>query len=176
VKKRLMVGLLAGGLMVGLIAPAALGAGATKQAGVLIPDTGDGVAAIGTAVLTRNNSGVSLKLKLTGLVRGNVYSAWWFVGANGEKPPQNAAGKIAGGPGKATFAGHLSVDGDFLVDAADDRIVIRVLNHGAKIPGSIHKQMTDTTFGGPVSDCPGQPTETLGFCGPPILQVEFAAP
>ena len=146
--------------MVALTVRIAFGGGATTQAGDIT--LGDG-----TATLVRNDSGVSMRLELTGLLPGHVYSAWWFVGAN---PPENAAGAIATHAGIATLAGHLS-EGGVLTDAMADDIIVRVLYHGPTIPGQIHQQMTTTSTGAPPSNCNG----TAGSCGPPVAVVEFDA-
>ena len=158
--RRLIVLLLVVGT-VALTVRIAFGGEATRQAGVI-------TLGAGTATLVRNDSGVSMTLKLTGMVAGHVYSAWWFVGAN---PPENAAGAIATPGGRATFAGHLS-EGGILADAMADDIIVRFLYHGPTIPGQIHKQMTTTSTGAPPSNCNGAP----GSCGPPVAVVEFDAP
>lgn len=156
-----IIGLL---LVIGMVAVTvqiAFGSGATKQ-------DGDITLGAGTATLVRNDNGVSMTLKLTGVVPGHVYSAWWFVGAN---PPVNAAGVIATKGGRATLAGHLS-EGGILADARADDIIVRVLYHGPTIPGQIHQQMTTTFTGAPPSTCNGTP----GSCGPPVAMIVFDTP
>ncbi len=155
------IGLLLVVAIVALTVRITFASGATRQAG-------DITLGAGTATLVRNNSGVSMTLQLTGVVPGNVYSAWWFVGMN---PPDHVAGAIATPGGRATFAGNLS-EGGILADATADDIIVRVLYHGPAIPGQIHEQMTTTFTGAPPSNCNGTP----GSCGPPVAVVEFDAP
>ncbi len=155
------VGLLIVVGVVGLTARIAIADGATKQDGEFT--LGDG-----TATLVRNDNGVSMTAKLTGMVGGHVYSAWWFVGTN---PPMSAGGAIATKGGKVTIAGRLS-EGGILTDARDEDITVRVLYHGPKIPGQIRQQMTTTSTGAPPSNCDGMP----GSCGPPVAVIEFDAP
>ncbi len=146
---------------VGLTARIAIADGATKQDGEFA--LGDG-----TATLVRNDNGVSMTAELTGMVGGHVYSAWWFVEAN---PPMSAGGAIATKGGKVTIAGRLS-EGGILADARVDDIIVRFLYHGPTIKGHIRRQMTDTGFGAPPSNCNGAP----GSCGPPVAVVNFDAP
>lgn len=130
---------------------------ATRQAGVVS-------LGVATGTLVRTDNGVSVTIQAAGLTPGNVYSAWWF-GA-GAVPPKSAGGRVASGAGTATFSGNL-LEGANLIDARKDTVIVRILNHGPEIPGSIRKQMTSSGFG--AAPCNGNP----GSC-PPAITITFA--
>ena len=87
---------------------------------------------VGTAKLVRNDNGITMNLKTSGLIPGHAYTVWWVIWNNPENcghgsPPCSgadflngkavgvdvlfAAGHVAGGSGKGNFGSHLS-EGD----------------------------------------------------------------
>ena len=172
-------------------APGALGPVATKADKAATSSTSNvytiaTMEDVGNSKLVRNNSGVSFKLSTSELEPGHAYTLWMVIfnnpedcrnGCDGEDfAPFNtdagidvlySAGTLAGGTGKATFAGH-RMEGDNsgsnfgegslgLVDSRKAEIHFVVRTHGPKIPGLIGEQIG--TFNGGCD--PGQPNEGL---------------
>jgi hypothetical protein len=100
--------------------------GANKQT-VVIFDVVNGVEA-GTSTLHRNNNGITVNFKATGLIPGHAYTVWWVIWNN----PENcntpgacedidfgnadavqvelmyATGHVVGNSGKGNFGAHLN--------------------------------------------------------------------
>lgn len=158
-KRRSIVAFVAALVMGMVIAlPTAFAGGATRTTVDSVSPEIEGLT--GTSTLVRNDNGVSMTFHVVGLTPGNAYSVWFSI--NGFPPPAAFAdGGVAGGTGKATFAGHLAEDG-LLNDTSSDEVFLVVLDHGPKVPGSIREQMTD-------------PFTCDGPC-PPVLHAIHSAP
>ena len=62
--------------------------------------------------LTRNANGITVNLKTSGLIPGNVYTMWFVIFGEDPGPPvlvTYAAGHVVGQSGKGNFSAHLSV-------------------------------------------------------------------
>lgn len=138
-----------------------------------------------TAKLVRTKNGLTVNVRTAELQPGNAYTLWWIIfdapaGCAAGRgnctlfdvfAPGNpadatvfgpAAGSLAGGTGKATFAGHVKpgdepnfIDlGDGSMDdplTADVAFVVR--NHGPAIPGRIDEQLSTFNGGCPPNNC-----------------------
>ena len=116
-----------------------------------------------SARLIRNDKGFSFHIGTTHLTPGDAHSVWLFLlDGDGDFFVLNAGGGIAGGKGKASFAGHVSAgeipgQGNF-DDPQNSNAIFIIRTHGPAIPGLIHEQFT-TLNGG----CnPGEPN--FGLC------------
>lgn len=138
-----------------------------------------------TATLVRTKNGLRVNVRTAELVPGNVYTLWWVIfdapegcaaGAGNCTladifVPGNpadatvfgpAAGSLAGGTGKATFAGHVK-PGDVpnFIDLGDGslenpmtaEVAFVVRNHGSAIPGRIDEQLSMFDGGCPPNSC-----------------------
>lgn len=85
---------------------------------------------VGTSKLTRNDNGLQVRTQTSELTPGNVYTAW--IKLTGMNPgPFLLDSKVAGGSGKATFAGSFKTPDAQTLGA---QIIIR--SHGPKVPGT----------------------------------------
>lgn len=115
-----------------------------------------------SARLMRTADGVNLWFQTNGLTQGNVYSLWAIIFNHPENcivpnacgladvmanDPAvgvegiNGGALVAGGSGKATFAGRVRVGetgifGVGLLDAFDPTIHLAIRHHGPKVPGT----------------------------------------
>ena len=137
--------------------------------GVLVEGIAGGDIPDSRAQLVRNDNGVSVTLRTTGLIPGDAYSVWWIVFDNPDFPTMalNTTGGIAGGTGEATFAGHLSageippVDGKSIVRRGDGnfdttrtaKIKVVIRHHGPALPGVVPAQMSQLNGGCPPNAC-----------------------
>lgn len=92
-------------------------------------DAVNGFVVVGTSTLHRNNNGITMNFKATGLIPGHAYTVWWVIwnypdeceggpGACGsntdfENPDvavelMYATGHVAGNSGKGNFGAHLN--------------------------------------------------------------------
>lgn len=132
-----------------------------------------------TATLVRNDHGIRYQMRTRDLTPGHVYTLWLVVvndpgecaGSpctggdvllNGATAAQvaYAAGVVAGGSGRGTFAGHVPVgpldgwlDGRSLEDAHAAEIHLVVNDHGPAIPSQL-ADMLHTYRGGCSDDSP----------------------
>lgn len=134
----------------------------------------------GTSNLIRTKAGVSFNVQTSGLTAGYAYTLWMIVfnnpdactglcdGSDLGNPAVNgdvlhSTGSLAGGTGKATFAGS-RLEGDnsrslfgpnapgiIDVNTAEIHFVVRC--HGEKIPGLIHEQIGTFNGGCPPNNC-----------------------
>jgi hypothetical protein len=93
-----------------------------------------------TAKIHRNDKGVTVNIQTVGLKPNHVYTAWFVeVGVTGPgNPPQFLTGRIVGGSGKATFAGHMST----VVDAMAGEFHVVLADHGLKDPSTLPEEKT----------------------------------
>jgi len=140
---------------------------------------------VGSSNLARRDNGVSFIIKTTGLNPGNTYTLWMAVFNNpaecdggcdgsdlGNPDVQGdllySAGSLAGGTGKATFAGSRKVgdtDGSEaveifdldmsygIIDSRKAEIHFVVRDHGPKIPGLMREQISTIGGGCDVNAC-----------------------
>lgn len=136
---------------------------------------------VGSSNLTRRNNGVSFNIKTTGLDPGSTYTLWMVVFNNPEECGVDGcggadlgnpnvegdvlygAGSLAGGTGKATFAGSRKTgdnsgslfgpDAPGIIDSHKAEIHFVVRTHGEKIPGSIREQIGTFNGGCPPNSC-----------------------
>ncbi len=174
--RRLIMVLAVVGMVMGVMAPAAVGAPADRET-VDEPFAevfGDG----GSASIVRTDSGISVRVHAEGLRPGNAYTAWFAVfddvtcnldGENGFPGGilLNMAGHVVSGGGTATFAGHLSAgpigDGDDILlpddgsfdNPLDACVDIHIVNHGpagAFGPGELHDAINTICGAEPPAD------------------------
>lgn len=152
----------------------------------------------GRATLTSRDKGVSFVLKTADLVPGNAYTVWWVkidapqncasipcsggdVLGNVEGVLSNVAygaGHVAGGTGKATFAGAFSAgplpggwfDNDF-TNPRGAEIHLVVMDHGPALPGLLSNQIS-TLRGG----CTDESVNTPPIAGFPQVAKEDGIP
>jgi len=116
--RRLTMILAVVGMVMGVMAPAAVGAPAIRET-VDAPVAGVLVGGGGSASIVRTDSGISVRVHADGLRPGNAYTAWFAVfddvtcNLDGENDFPggillNMAGHVVSGGGTATFSGHLS--------------------------------------------------------------------
>lgn len=132
-----------------------------------------------TATLVRNDDGIRYQLRTRDLTPGNAYTLWLVVvnepGECASTPCTGgdvllndatdaqvtyAAGSVAGGSGRGTFAGHVPVgaldgwlDGRSLDDAHAAEIHLVVNDHGPAIPSQL-SDMIHSYRGGCSDDSP----------------------
>ena len=133
-------------------------------------DAADGTTVWGSATIQRNNNGVTVNVKTSGLTPGDAYTLWVVVFNNPgaciddcNGPDLSIAavygdvlygtGHVVGGNGKANFSAHISEGdvGDFgnglmYPQTAEIHIVVRT--HGEAIPGMIDEQIHTFLGGG----------------------------
>ena len=174
--RRLIIILAAVGMVMGVMAPAAVGAPAIRET-VNSPVPLDVLGGGGSASIVRTDSGISVRVHAKGLTPGNAYTAWFAVfdagtnTCNLDGPPdgifpggilKNMAGHVVTGGGTATFSGQLSAgpigepDGDILFndDGSFDNpltacVDIHIVNHGPSgdfLPGELQDAI-NTIFG-----------------------------
>jgi len=85
-------------------------------------------APVGTSKLTRNDNGLQVRAQTSGLTPGNVYTAWIKPAGMG---PFFLDSNVAGGSGKATFAGSFKT-----LDARTVDVEIIIRSHGPNLPGT----------------------------------------
>lgn len=137
--------------------------------------------------LVRTDAGVSFTVATSGLVPGNAYTVWVMIFNRPQfctNPPSDGlrcglgdfgsdlvgasvtygAGNVAGGAGRAGFAGRQDVGdtstalfGPGLTDARGAEVQVRIRDHGPAIPGLVDDQVH--TFNGGCDQ--GQPNEGL---------------
>ena len=128
----------------------------------LIPEPTNDI--LGTASLVRNDKGISMTFRTTGLPAGEPVTIWWIIlgGAGNVVSGQFAAGHVVGNNGVASFAGHLA-EGDTsgcfhpafpcegLSDARGQTVILLARIHGPKDPGRLPLQIhtAETTSGNP---------------------------
>ncbi len=170
--RRLVMILAVVGMVMGVMAPAAVGAPAIRDT-VNAPFAevfGDG----GSASIVRTDSGISVRVHAEGLRPGNAYTAWFavFDGATDACNLDmgfpggiltNMAGHVVTGGGTATFSGQLSAGPigepngmDILLndDGSFDNplgacVDIHIVNHGPAgdfLPGELNDAI-NTIFG-----------------------------
>lgn len=163
---------------------------------------------VGTSNLLRTTNGVSFELSTTQLESNTVVTLWMVIfnvpencvdgcdindlsNAAVETDVVYASGRVIGGSGKATYAGHrnegdnsgsilpawLGLPSPGLIDARKAEIHFIVHSHGPKIPGLVNEMIHSFNAGcGPVFDptLPDVPEE-LGTYGPNTCEdIQFA--
>lgn len=132
---------------------------------------------VGESTLIRKSDGITVHLKTTGLIPGNVYTLWFVVFGDVPGPPSStyATGQIIGDNGRGSFSAHLSVG-----DIFDNPALMTVFNnpqaevhmalrtHGPAQPGMISSQIQDLD-GGCTSGFPTGPvlhpdSDVAGYC------------
>jgi hypothetical protein len=134
----------------------------------------------GQASLVRNDRGISMTFRTTGLPAGQPVTMWWIIVEGGQVvSAQYAAGHVIGNDGAAGFGGSLAVgdtSGCFhpefpcagLSDPRNATVLLLARTHGDKDPGRLPEQIHtgETNFGNP------------GFeddlCNPTFCQVQAA--
>jgi hypothetical protein len=167
-----------------LVLPLAAHAGhATKQTVDVtgwIEGAGPTSTEYGEASLVRNDRGVSMTFRTTGLPAGEPVTLWWIIVEDGNVvSAQFAAGHVVGNNGVAGFGGSLAVgdtSGCFhpgfpcegLSDPENATVILLARTHGDKDPGRLPEQIHtgETNFG------------NSGFeddlCNPTFCQVQAA--
>ena len=161
--------------------------------------TFDGMAEVGTSVLVRTSNGVSYNLKSGELEPGTVVTLWMVIfnspencvdgcGTDDLANPDAvvdvvySSGRVIGGSGKASYAGHRSEGDDSgtilpawlglpspgLVNAQEAEIHFIVHSHGPKIPILVDEMLHSFNAGcGPEFEVGLPPVpEELGTYGP----------
>jgi hypothetical protein len=134
----------------------------------------------GQASLVRNDSGISMTFRTTGLPAGEPVTIWWIIVEGGNVvSAQFAAGHVIGNNGVGSFGGRLAVGDtsgcfhpDFpcngLSDPRGATVILLARTHGDKDPGRLPEQIHtgETNFGNP------------GFeddlCNPTFCQIQAA--
>ncbi|MDR8392937.1 hypothetical protein NC796_17405 [Aliifodinibius sp. S!AR15-10] len=170
--------------------------------------TFEGMNEVGSSRLVRTSNGVSFTLETTELEPGTVVTLWMVIFNNPENCTDDcgnddlanldanvdvvySAGRVIGGSGKATFAGHrnkgdnsgsifpawLGLPSPGLRDAKKAEIHFIVHSHGLQIPELVSEMLHSFNAGcGPIFD-PGLPPvpEELGTHGPNTCRdIQFA--
>lgn len=147
------------------------------------PGSGPTSDTFGVASLVRNNRGISMTFRTTGLPAGDAVTIWWIILENGAPvSAQFAAGHVVGGSGVASFGGHLA-EGDTsgcfspeftaavgcegLTDAQKQTVILLARFHGPADPGRIPVQIHTAETAG-VADLGTQ------LCGPVLCQFQAA--
>jgi len=132
----------------------------------------------GESMLIRKSDGITVNLKTTGLIPGNVYTLWFVVFGDAPGPPSStyATGIIAGDNGRGNFSAQLNVG-----DLFDTPVILTVFNtpltaevhmalrsHGPAQPGMIASQIQELD-GGCTSGFPTGPvlqpdSDVVGYC------------
>jgi hypothetical protein len=137
----------------------------------------------GAASLVRNDNGVSMTFRTSGLPAGEAVTIWWIILENGSPvSAQFAAGHVVGGSGATSFAGHLA-EGDTsgcfspeftaaagcegLTDAQEPTVILLARFHGPKDPGRIPVQIH-------TAETAGVPDLETQLCGPVLCQFQAA--
>lgn len=168
--------IIAAALVALAIAPTARAADATRQTTDILAWTEATATlsppAYGTATLMRNDNGIAMTFRTTGLPVGNAVTLWWvIIDPSGKMVSgQRAAGHVIGGDGVGNFAGYLG-EGDtsecFAPDVpcnglstdptkGDSRtatVLLLARFHGPADPGRLPTQIHTSEFTCPVTTC-----------------------
>lgn len=138
-----------------------------------------------SATLVRTKNGLTVNVRTAELQPGNAYTLWWIIFDAPEGcaagpgnctlsdifAPGNpadatifgpAAATLAGGTGKATFAGHVKPgDEPNFIDLGDGslddpltaEVAFVVRNHGPALPGLVDEQLSTFNGGCPPNNC-----------------------